>query len=166
MDDCAHRGVLLMLAIAARVVRYTRPMHRIRRWEQTAMDLPTWKQTGTAIANALDPLSKLAQIIAIVMAGIWAYRMHLLTGEEDIDPEVWVSTQTVAYSKDARLLVVHIREKNGGKVPVTVEPAALTLTVKKVPDSLAPGYVKMDSQPALFEEKHLLGRDNGLYLST
>src|SRR5260370_35275181 len=129
------------------------------------MDLPTWKQTRNAIANAIDPLSKLAQIAAIAIAGIWAYLVHLLTGEEDIDPEVWVSTQAVAYSKDARLLVVHIREKNVGKVPVTVEPDALILTVKKVPDSLAPGYVKMDSQSALFEEKHLLRLDNGLYLS-
>jgi hypothetical protein len=71
------------------------PHRTLRRKEQTAMDLSTWKQTGTAIANALDPLNKLAQIIAIVMAGIWAYRMHLLTGEEDIDPEVWVSTQEI-----------------------------------------------------------------------
>jgi hypothetical protein len=64
----------------------------------------------------------------------------------------------VAYSQDARLLVVHIREKNVGKVSLLINRDALTLTVKKVPDSLAPGFVKMESQPTLFEEKHLLSR--------
>ena len=56
------------------------------------MDLPAWKEARTAIANAIDPLSKLAQITAIVIAGIWAYRMHLLPGDEDLIPEVFVST--------------------------------------------------------------------------
>jgi hypothetical protein len=128
--------------------------------------MPTWGEARTAIVNAIYPVASLAQIVAVVIAGFWAYHMHLLTGEGDLDPEVWVSTQTVPYNKDTRLLVVHIREKNVGKIPVQIKPDALTLTVRKLPDALSPGYIKTDSKPALFEEKHLLARyPEGLYLS-
>jgi hypothetical protein len=41
------------------------------------------------------------------------------------------------------------------KVTASFDPSALTLTVKKVPGSIASGYVKTDGQPALFEEKGL-----------
>jgi hypothetical protein len=53
-------------------------------------------------------------------------------------------------------LLVRVREKNVGKVPVTYGAKALTLVVKRVPDSLAAGYVDMDRQPALFTVKNLL----------
>lgn len=128
------------------------------------MDLSAWKKALSATTNALDPLSKLAQIIAVAIAGFWSYHIHRITGEADIDPELGVSTQVIAYSQGARLLVVHLREKNVGKVPLDLRPDALTLTVKKVPDSLTPGYVKMGSQPTLFEEKHLW-RDDAPYIS-
>lgn len=130
------------------------------------MDLTIWKQAGRSFTNAIDPLFKFAQVTAVAIAGFWTYHLHQLTGTEDIDPEVWVSTQAGPYSKDARLLVVRIREKNVGKVPVLVNRDALTLTVKRIPDTLTSGYVKMDGQPTLFEEKQLLRRyGDGLYLS-
>jgi hypothetical protein len=130
------------------------------------MGFPTWKRARVAVVESLDPLSKLAQIAAVVIAGVWAYRSHMLSGEDDLVPEVFVSTQVVAYSEDKRLLVVHIQEKNVGKVPIKIDRDALTLTVKKIPQSLGPGYVKIDGQPALFQEKHMLRRyDEGLYLS-
>jgi hypothetical protein len=128
------------------------------------MGSQAWKRALATIASTLDPLSKLAQIAAVVIAGVWAYRAHLLSGEDDLVPEVWVSTQAVAYNQDTRLLVVHIREKNVGKVPLDLKPDSLTLTVKKIPDSLRPGLVKMNGQPALYQEKHLL-EQGGPYLS-
>jgi hypothetical protein len=129
------------------------------------MKMPTWKQMRAATIDAIDPLSKVAQIAAVVIAGIWAYRTHVLSGEEDLVPEVWVSAQVAAYSQVARLLVVHIRERNVGKVPLELKPDAMILTVKRVPDSHAPGYINMDKQPVLFEEKRLLGGEDGPYIS-
>lgn len=129
------------------------------------MKMPTWNRAWAATADALDPLSKLAQIAAVVFAGTWAYRTHVLSGEDDLVPEVWVSTQVAAYSQDARLLIVHIREKNVGKVPLELKPDAMILTVKRVPDSHVPGYISMGTRAALFQEKHLLGGEAGPYIS-
>jgi hypothetical protein len=89
---------------------------------------------GRGLVGALDPLSKLAQVIAVVVAGIWTFHIQQITGENELNPEVNLSTQPFAYGKDTRLLTVRVREKNVGKVPVTFGANALTLIVKKVPD--------------------------------
>jgi len=118
--------------------------------------LATLQRTGRGLMGALDPLSKLAQVIAVVIAGIWTFHIQDITGASELNPEMWVSAQSLAYGKDMRLLTVHVREKNVGKVPVSFGPHALTLVVKKVPDSLPSGYVDIDRQPALFTVKNLL----------
>jgi hypothetical protein len=129
------------------------------------MKTPTWmRRAWNAAIGALEPLTKLAQIAAVVIAGMWAYRTHVLSGEDDLVPEVWVSTQVAPYNQDARLLIVHVREKNVGKVPLELSKDAMILSVKRVPDTHALGYVNMDALAALFEEKHILGGED-IYLS-
>jgi hypothetical protein len=167
-------GVTVMLVPVAKATKtgsngmHTRDNKKVPNWtsERTQRLWQLLKHAGSSLGKSLDPLSKAAQIVAVVIAGYWTYHIYLITGAEDFAPEVWVSTQAVPYSKDARLLNVHIREKNVGKVPVTIGRDDLTLRVKKVPDSLPSGFVNMDGQPALFEERHLLRRyDDGLYIS-
>jgi hypothetical protein len=110
------------------------------------------------LRNGLDPLSKLATIVAVVIAGIWTYHLHQITGESEINPEVSVSTEVFAYSQDARLLTVHVHEKNIGRVPVLLGSDALSLIVKRVPDGLKVGYVDMDKEPPTYEEKDIFKR--------
>jgi hypothetical protein len=124
--------------------------------------LATLQRTGRGLIGALDPLSKLAQVTAVVIAGIWTFHIQEITGADDPNPELWVSTQSLAYGKDMRLLTVHVREKNVGKVPVHFGANALTLIVKKIPDSLPSGYVDVERQPALFTLKNLLKDDTYL----
>jgi hypothetical protein len=120
-----------------------------------------WKLAAQFLREGLDPLSKLATIVAVVIAGIWTYHLHQITGEGDINPEVWVSSQTFPYSEDARLLIVRIRERNVGKVEILLAEDALSLKVKQVPEGLAPGYVDMDKQPVVYEVKNLFSRYKG-----
>lgn len=105
--------------------------------------------------DLLDPLSKLATIMAVVIAGIWTYHLHEITGESDDNPVITLTTQVFAYNKDGRLLVVHIRDKNVGKVLIPLEKDALKVTVKRVPDSLKPGRVDMGKQPATYVDKSM-----------
>jgi hypothetical protein len=123
---------------------------------QASNGLATLQCIGRGLAGALDPLSKVAQIGAVVIAAIWTFHMQAITGENEQNPEVWVAAQAIAYGKDTRLLLVRVREKNVGKVPVTFGANALTLVIKRVPDSLPSGYVDMDRHPALFTLKNLL----------
>lgn len=123
------------------------------------------KYLADVVVSALDPLSKAAQVVAVVIAGIWTFHLHEITGEGEYNPEVWVSTEISAYSKDARLLVVHIREKNVGKVAVELGPKALSLAVKKIPESVSKGFIDMDKQPTVLEVRDLFKRyDRGTYM--
>jgi hypothetical protein len=69
------------------------------------------------------------------------FHIRPITGDGEVNPEVWVSTQAFANSKDARLLLASIREKNVGNVTASFDPNALALTVKKVPCSITSSYV-------------------------
>ena len=123
------------------------------------------KRLGSAISGALDPLSKVAQVVAVVIAGIWTFHLHEITGEGEYNPEVWVSTEVSTYNTDTRLLVVRVREKNVGKVAVELGPKALSLVVKKIPESVTKGFIDMDKQPAVFEARNLFKRyDEGAYM--
>lgn len=106
----------------------------------------------------IDPLSKLAQVFAVVIAGFWTYHLHLITGEYELKPVVSVSAQVIDYKKEARLVAVHVIEKNNGKVPIELNKDALTVTIKKIPESQPFGYVDVDKQPMLYENKDFLQR--------
>jgi hypothetical protein len=122
----------------------------------------TFKHSLRKFAAALDPLSKVAQVVAVAIAGFWTYHIHQITGEVDINPELWVSAEAFPYTKDARFLLVHIRQKNVGKVPVWLDENALSVTLKRIPDTLGSGYVDIDKQNPVFEKK---GRSGGIHLS-
>lgn len=113
------------------------------------------RRTLAGIRDALDPLSKLATILAVVIAAIWTYHIHEITGESDDNPQMTLSTQVLEYNQDERLLVVHVRDKNVGKIPIPLAKDSLTVTVKRIPDTLKPGHVDMGKQPALFVDKSL-----------
>ena len=113
----------------------------------------------------LDGASKVAAIVAVIMAGIWTYYIADITGETELNPEVWVHTQVVPYSRDTRLLVARVNEKNMGKVPVELGPDALVVTVKRVPDSLPTGSIDLDKQPIAYQRTGIFKRyDGGIYL--
>jgi hypothetical protein len=65
------------------------------------------QRAGRGFVVSLDPLSKLAQIVAVVIAGVWTYHLRTITGTGEQNPEVWVSAQALTYGKDTRLLSVH-----------------------------------------------------------
>jgi hypothetical protein len=115
--------------------------------------------------GSLEPLSKLAQVVAVVIAGIWTYHLRESTGEAELNPELWVSAESVAYDHDLRLLIVRIREKNVGKVPISLSADALSLSVKRIPEGLKQGFLDMDKQPPVFNRKRLLKQyEEGDYL--
>lgn len=74
---------------------------------------------------------------AIVVAGLWAGGKFLITDEAASNIQVDVSTEVLSNTTDSRLLVVHFKMKNIGKVPV--EPEHLKVTVRDIPEGLKPG---------------------------
>jgi hypothetical protein len=107
-------------------------------------------QAWAVFLDLLDPLSKLATITAVVIAGIWTYHIHEITGESDDNPQMTLLTQVFAYK---RLLVVRIRDKNVGKVPIPLAKDALTITLKRVPGALKAGRIDINKQQVLYADK-------------
>jgi len=69
-----------------------------------------------------------------------------------------VSAQVIDYNKEARLVAVHVIEKNVGKIPIKLKKNALTVTIKKIPESQPLGYIDVDKQPVFYENKDFLKR--------
>jgi len=114
----------------------------------------------------LDVAFKAASVAAVVVAGTWAWHLHVMTGEAELNPELAVSAEVLPYGKETRLIVLHVHERNVGKVPVELGPDALTITAKRVPEGAALGFIDLDSQPVVFEKKDLFKKYNeGIWLS-
>jgi hypothetical protein len=115
--------------------------------------------------KALDPLSKMAQIGALIIAGIWTYHVRQITGEDEINPEIRLTTGVTAYNQTTRLLSVRVSQKNVGKVPVYADQHGLSVILKRIPDGQPVGYLDMEKQPVLYKNEMLKRYDEGVELS-
>jgi hypothetical protein len=105
-----------------------------------------------------DPLSKVAQIVGVIIAAIWTWHISEITGEYGLKPEVHVNAETFDYSAISRLVAIHVKEQNVGKIPVMLNGNGLKITIKKIPDGLKNGYANIDKLPVLYEQKDFLRR--------
>jgi hypothetical protein len=119
------------------------------------------------VVASLEPLSKLAQIVAVVIAGLWSYYIYQTTEEGEPNPQVSVSAEAFPYSKDARFVVVRIHQKNIGKIPIYLHSDSLSVRVKRVPEALKSGYEDMDKQESTYETSAVWARSGagGIELS-
>ena len=89
-----------------------------------------------------DLVLKVTSVVAIIATGIWAYYNFWVTDTVDSNIELAISTEVFHYSDNDRLLLIHVRPKNIGKV--LVSPDHLTVTVRDLPSNLSPGEVDLD----------------------
>lgn len=85
-------------------------------------------------------------IISIPIGGWWAYHNFSITDTAEWNPEIRVSADVLPYDSNSSLLVVHVKPKNIGKVPIELQGGVkggdISLTVSLIPS------------------KHILGRVN------
>lgn len=107
-----------------------------------------------------DLLLKLLSIIAIIAGGIWAYYQFWITDTGVENMQITVSTEQQSYGKDSRLLLIHIKPKNIGKVLVTTGKDGFTVTVRSIPNNLKHGVVDLEEMPEIYKTD-LLKRFDG-----
>jgi hypothetical protein len=90
----------------------------------------------------IDVVLKVMSIAAIIAAGAWAYYQFRLADTDASNIQMSVTTEVLKYSGDNRLLMIHVRPKNIGKVMVA--PRHLAVTVRDLPVDLKPGAVDLD----------------------
>lgn len=113
-----------------------------------------------AFQTALDALAKGAQVVAVAIAGLWAYYTYMSTGSAEKMAEVTVSTEVIPYDSDRRLLVAHVRERNVGKVPITFPKDAMHVSLSEIPIHLSPAEspIKLDHLPVSQEAEGVFRR--------
>jgi len=98
-----------------------------------------------------DLCLKVASIIAIFAGGWWAYHQFEITETAASNIQINVTTEVLRYSDDTRLLLVHAKPKNIGKVRVEPGKEGLVITVRSLSRDLKPGAVDLENLPELYK---------------
>jgi hypothetical protein len=94
---------------------------------------------------------KLLTMVAILVGGYWAYYKFRVTDEAEISAVVAVSAEVLPYSRESCLLLLHVRPKNIGNVPISFGNKGFVVTVRSVPAGSNPGALDLDAQPKFYE---------------
>ncbi|KVN23892.1 hypothetical protein WJ63_19340 [Burkholderia pyrrocinia] len=108
-----------------------------------------------------------ASLIAIPIAGWWAYHNFSVEDTHEVNPNISVSADVLPYDDDRRLLVVHVRPKNAGKVPIELgggKRGDIDVEVKVLPPKLANGHLDLGKVPVSFPARNIVSRYEGGYV--
>lgn len=106
-------------------------------------------------------------LIAIPVAGWWAYHNFTVEDTHERNPNISVSADVLPYDDDHRLLVVHIRPKNVGKVPIELnggKKGDIDVAIKALPSKLSNGYIDFEKLPPQFPILHIVSNFKGGYV--
>ena len=90
----------------------------------------------------VDFILKLLAIAAIITIGAWSFYQYWLDVTNVSNIQLVVTTEVLKYSDENRLLLIHLRPKNTGKV--LVSPRHITVSVRDLPIDLKPGVVDIE----------------------
>lgn len=96
------------------------------------------------ITSVTDWILKIASIIAIVIGGWWTYHVFGVTAVEDSNLTLSISTDTIGYQGNLKLLVIHARPKNLGKTPIEIggkKAGGFHVTIKELPKNIQDGQL-------------------------
>jgi len=88
----------------------------------------------------LNTLQSILTILALLATGAWAFYRWQLSGGSDWMVNLDMTTEVLPYSKDLRLLVVHVKSKNATTSEVDFNPPrdTFTLSAKEIPQGQTP----------------------------
>lgn len=109
-----------------------------------------FKENERTIGKWTDTASKLAQILALVLAGMWTYRTFYESEAPDLEARLDISSTVIwgdiPTSDDLCEAVVNVRVENPGKRAVDVKAVKVVGFVSDVPKKVdKPQYVSPES---------------------
>ncbi|BCK86602.1 hypothetical protein MIZ01_0366 [Sideroxyarcus emersonii] len=115
-----------------------------------------------------DLLLKWVTIIAIPIGGWWTYHNFSITDTAEWNPVINVSANALPYDSHSSLLVVHVKPKNIGKVPIVLKGknsgGDIAITLRTLPANLKQGRIDEDKLPKLNELKSVVSEFSGEYV--
>lgn len=108
-----------------------------------------------------------ASLVAIPVGGWWVYSNFSAEDTHEPNPNITVSAEVLPYDDTRRLLLVHVKPRNPGKVPVTLyggKKGDIDVLVKTFPAGLAGGRVDQDKLPTAFKAQNIVSKYQGGYV--
>ncbi|MGP8439943.1 hypothetical protein ACT2FY_32250 [Paraburkholderia fungorum] len=105
--------------------------------------------------------------MAIPIGGWWVYSNFTAEDTHEANPNITVSAEVQPYDDTRRLLVVHVKPKNLGKVPIELHggnKGDIDVLVKTFPAGLANGRVDQDKLPVAFKALGIISKYSGGYV--
>lgn len=98
-----------------------------------------------------DLFLKFLSMLAIIAGAAWAYFQFMVTNTTASNIQLTVSTETHHYSPESRLLLIHAKPKNIGKVPVTPANIGFLIDVRVLPNNAKFGALDLESLPEFYK---------------
>lgn len=111
------------------------------------------------VASLTDWLFKVASIIAIAIGGWWTYHIFDVTAVEESNLTLSISTDIIDYQDSLKLLVIHTRPKNLGKIPVEIggkKAGGFHVSIKKLEKNIQGGQWLEAEKLAEFKKVNIL----------
>lgn len=116
------------------------------------------------LVDHVDIVSKWVTILAILIGGIWAYYNFNITDTGTSNAEIAISTEVFPYDVNSSLVIVYIKPKNIGKVPIEITGDGITLTLKEIPKDVKVGHIDMEKITAIVYVPNLVKKYDGYFL--
>ncbi len=106
-------------------------------------------------------------IVSIFVGGWWAYHNFSITDTAEWNPEIRISVEVLPYDSNSSLLVVHVKPKNIGKVPIALyggdKGGDISVEVSSIPSKHDTGRINESELTKVEEIKSLVENNNGEY---
>ncbi|MEM5316530.1 hypothetical protein [Paraburkholderia sp. JHI869] len=106
-------------------------------------------------------------LIAIPVGGWWAYHNFTVEDTHEANPNVTVTAEVQPFNESSRLLVVHVKPKNVGKIPIELDGGKkgdISVDVRVLPSKLPDGLVKVDALPIKYRAANIVSKFKGGYV--
>jgi hypothetical protein len=102
------------------------------------------------VQDWLDLALKVMSILAIALGGWWAYYQFDITETTASNVQLSVTSEYQKYNADSRLLVVHAKAKNIGKVLVEPGKDGFVVAVQRISTNLNQGPMELERLPLMY----------------
>lgn len=99
----------------------------------------------------VDLSSKVISTLAILIGGYWAFHQFKLFDTDVANVQIFTSVDVFDQDGDNKLLAIHMKPKNIGKVPVEIGKGGLIIAVRKVPMNLKPGPNHLENLKEIYK---------------
>jgi hypothetical protein len=97
-----------------------------------------------------DFLLKVLTMLAILAGGAWGFYQFWIADTIASNIQLAVSSESQPYSADSRLLLIHIKPKNIGKVRVSPGKSGLRVSIRSIPSGEKAGILDLEKLPEFY----------------